>query len=151
VKVAALLDGQPAARKRWRVDEKPYWNLERARIGDSREVPVELIVNGYPVARTNIVADGSLKDVSFDLRLERSSWVAMRILASSHTNPIWVSVGGKPFSPSRRSVEWCLKGVDKCWSQKKRVIKADEMDDAQKAYDHAREAYRALLAKSETD
>jgi hypothetical protein len=151
VKVAALLDEQVAVKKRWRVDEKPYWNLERARIGNSREVPVELIVNGYPVARTNIVADGTLRDLSFDLRLERSSWVAMRVLASSHTNPIWVMVGGKPFSPSRRSVEWCLKGVEKCWSQKKRVIKADEMEDAQKAYEHAREAYRALLAKSETD
>src|SRR5438094_528224 len=29
--------------------EKPYWHIERARIGTSREVPVELIVNGEPV------------------------------------------------------------------------------------------------------
>jgi len=150
-KVAALLDEKPAATKHWQVNQKPYWHVERARIGDTREVTVELIVNGYPVARTNIVADGVMRDVSFDLKIERSSWVAMRILASSHTNPIWVMVGGKPLTPSRRSVEWCLKGVDKCWSQKKRVIKADEMQDAEKAYEHARETYRAMLAKAEVD
>ncbi len=150
-KVAALLDEKPAGTKHWQVNQKPYWHVERARIGDTREVPVELIVNGYPVARTNIVADGVMREVGFDVKIERSSWVAMRILASSHTNPIWVMVGGKPLTPSRRSVEWCLKGVDKCWSQKKRMIKADEMQDAEKAYEHARETYRAMLAKAEVD
>jgi hypothetical protein len=29
-------------------DEKPYWDLERARIGDTRQVPVELVVNVHP-------------------------------------------------------------------------------------------------------
>ncbi len=31
--------------------KKPYWDIERARIGESREVPVEVVVNGFPVAR----------------------------------------------------------------------------------------------------
>ncbi len=89
------------------------------------------------------------RDIAFDLKLERSSWVALRILASSHTNPIWVLVGDEPFRPRRRSVEWCLKGVDKCWSQKKRFIGDTEMKDAEQAYDHAREVYKNLLAKAE--
>jgi hypothetical protein len=151
VKVAALLDEQYPGPKHWFPNQKPYWHLERARIGETREVPVELIVNGYPVTKKNIVADGTMQDLSFDVKIERSSWVAARILASSHTNPIWVMVGGKPYSPSRRSLEWCLKGVDRCWSQKKKVIKANEMEDAEKAYDHARETYKALLAKAEFD
>jgi len=75
--------------------------------------------------------------------------VTLRILPSSHTNPIWVQVGGKPLAPSRRSVEWCLKGVDRCWSQKEKFIKAAEMDDAKQAYEHARETYRKLLARAE--
>jgi hypothetical protein len=149
-KVAALLDEKPM-NKHWQPNQKPYWHIERARIGDTREVPVELIVNGYPVEKRNIVADGSMTEVSFDTKIERSSWVAMRILASSHTNPIWVMVGGKPLVPSHRSVEWCLKGVDKCWSQKKRTIKAAEMEDAEKAYEHARETYRAMLAKANVE
>ena len=41
------------------LDEKPYWDLERARIGDTRKVPVEVIVNGQPVAKTEITADGN--------------------------------------------------------------------------------------------
>jgi len=149
VKIAALLDETYPGPKRWRPNQQPYWHLERARIGETREVPVELIVNGYPVAKTNILADGTMRDVRLDAKIERSSWVAVRILASSHTNPIWVMVGGKPLSPSRRSAEWCLKGVEKCWSQKKRMIKENEMKDAEEAYQHAREVYQAMIAKAE--
>ena len=117
----------------------------------SREVPLEVIVNGATVAKTNILADGKRRDVASDVKIERSSWVALRILPSSHSHPMWVLVGNKPFSPSRKSTEWCLKGVDQCWSQKERFIKAEEMDNAKKAYDHAREVYRELLKKSEVD
>src|SRR5262249_47799857 len=125
--------------------------IERARIGDTREVPVEVVVNGYPVAKRNILADGKLQDISFDVKLERSSWVAMRILPSSHTNPIWVRVGNQAMSPSRRSADWGLKGVDQCWSQKKRFIKANEMADAEAAYDHARKAYQKLLKQAQVE
>jgi len=62
-----------------------------------------------------------------------------------------VLVGGKSLSPSRRSVEWCLKGVDQCWSQKKRFIKADEAEDARQAYEHARVVYRELLSKADRE
>jgi hypothetical protein len=152
VKAAALLDEKPKTEIRNRpYTEKPYWDIERARIGDTREVPVEVIVNGYPVATKNIVADGSLRDLAFEVPVSRSSWVAVRILASSHTNPIFVIVEGKPIRASRRSAEWCLKGVDQCWSQKESLIKADELGDAKAAYEHARQTFRRLLAESEID
>ena len=102
-------------------------------------------MNGYPVARKTIVADGRLQEVSFDVKLERSSWVALRILPSSHTNPIWVLVDDQPVRASRRSIEWCLKGVDQCWSQKQTLIAANEMADAKAAYEHARQVYKKLL------
>jgi hypothetical protein len=57
-------------------------------------VPVELIVNGQAVSGKTLLADGETRDISFDVPIEKSSWVAMRILASSHTNPIFVVVGG---------------------------------------------------------
>jgi hypothetical protein len=41
--------------------------------------------------------------------------------------------------------------VDQCWSQKKRFIKAAEMDDALQAYAHAREAYQKILSESDVD
>ncbi len=149
VRVAARLNVEPAPEiKRRPVSAKPYWDIERARIDESREVPVELIVNGYPVATKSIVADGRLQDVTFDADITHSSWVAVRILPSSHTNPVWVVVGDKPVRASRRSAEWCLASVDRCWSQKERFIKPAELDDAKAAYAHARDTYRRLLSES---
>jgi hypothetical protein len=151
-KAAAWLNEQPNPELRHRrYSEKPYWDIERARIEGTREVPVEVIVNGYLVATTRLVADGHIQDMAFDVTLDRSSWVALRILPSSHTNPIFVLVGDKPIRASRRSAEWCLKGVDQCWSQKQRFIKADELEQAKGDYDHARGMYRQLLAESEVD
>jgi len=155
VRAAALLEATPTARAeaihKKPLDEKPYWNLERARIGDGRKVPVELIVNGFPVARQEIEADGSLHDLEFDAPIERSSWAAVRILPSSHSNPVFVVVDDKPIRASRRSAEWCLKAVDQCWSQKERGYRDTERDAAREAYDVARAAYRKILEESADD
>jgi hypothetical protein len=146
VKVAALLDEKPTSAR----GSLP-WSIEQARIPGTREVPVELIVNGQPVARTNLVADGEMRDVTLEANVERSSWVAVRILPSSHSNPVFVLVDGKPIRASRRSAEWCLKGVDQCWSQKERTYKPAEMADAKAAYAHARATYTQRLAECEVD
>jgi hypothetical protein len=152
LRVAARLNETPDPSMKGRpYDQKPYWDIERARVGETRRVPVEIIVNGYPVARREIVADGQPQDLQFDVKIERSSWVAARVLPSSHTNPIFVVVGDKPVRASRRSAEWCLKAVDQCWSQKKQFIKADEMDDAKAAYAHARETYQKLAEECAAD
>lgn len=149
-KVAARLDVTPNEAIRARaVSEQPYWNLERSRIGETREVPVEVVVNGQPVARKNIVADGTtMYDLSFDISVKQSSWIALRILPSSHTNPIFVTVKNQPVRASRRSAEWCLKAVDQCWSQKAAKISAKERGEAEKAYEHARQVYRRILTES---
>jgi hypothetical protein len=144
--VAARLNEEPnVALQKSSPDTKPYWDIERARVGATREVPLEVIVNGVPVAKRMIVADGRVQPVSFDVDIKQSSWVALRILPSSHTNPIFVVIGDKPIRASRRSVEWCLKGVDQCWSQKERFIAPKEMEDAKQAFAHAREVYQARL------
>lgn len=130
------------------IDQTPYWHLERARIGTTREVTVELVVNGKPIARKNIVADGSIQDVAFDVPVERGSWLAVSILlGSSHTNPIFVLVDGKPIRASRQSAQWCLAAVDQCWTQKAPKISKAELANAQAAYDHAREVYTKLVAE----
>jgi len=150
VSVAAYLDPLPDQSIRGkRYDEKPYWDVERARIGDTREVPVELVVNGQPVARKNVLADGQVRDVAFDVAIEKSSWVAVRILPSAHTNPIFVLVGGKPVRASRRSAEWCLAAVSQCWTQKAPRISVAELGAARQAYDRAREVYKRLLNETE--
>ena len=131
------------------LDKEPYWHVERARIGSSREVPVELVVNGKSVARKAVVADGSVQDVAFDVPITRSSWVAVRVLGSSHTNPLFVLVDGKPIRASRESAKWCLAGVNQCWTQKAPKISKAELAAAQAAYEHAREVYRKLIEESQ--
>ena len=154
-KVAARLDptASPEAKaiRARSLAEKPYWELERARIGDSRTVPVEVVVNGKAVARMPIEADGTLQDVRFRVEIERSSWVALRIYPSSHTNPIFVTVDNRPVRASKASADWCLKAVDRCWSRKSPAIRPAEREEARAAYDVARAAYRKILEESAED
>jgi hypothetical protein len=151
-RVAARLNEQadPSIKNR-RVDQQPYWHLERARIENTREVPVELIVNGKAVAKQNVVADGTLREISFEREIPESSWIALRILPSSHTNPVFVVVGGKPIRPSKKSADWCRRAVEQCWSQKVGTYAEAEMADARAAYDHARAVYDVILAESKED
>jgi hypothetical protein len=131
--------------------EKPYWDLRRARIGKSREVPIEIVVNGRAVARRHVVADGTVQNVELEAPVGRSSWIAARILPSSHTNPIFVIVGGKPVRASARSAQWCLDAVGQCWSQKRVRTTPADLEAARSGYEHARQVYRRLLAESQTE
>ena len=127
-----------------RLDEKPYWHLERCRLGNSRNVPVEIIVNGEVVATKNLVADGHVEPMSFPIEITQSSWVAVRILPSVHTNPVFVQVGDKPIRASRRSAEWCQKAVTVCWEAKQNNIRAEEREAAKLAYDQAEAIYAKI-------
>ena len=134
-------------------DQKPYWDIERSRIGKSRKVPVEVVVNGYPVksATKEMVADGTLQDLEFEVPIDRSSWIALRILPSAHTNPIFVLVDDKPIHASRRSADWCIKSIDQCWKQKVKLIRDSEKETAKRAYDEARAIYERILVASEVE
>jgi hypothetical protein len=160
-KVAALLEPKPTdATERIRkapLNAKPYWDIERCRIGETRKVPVEVVVNGVAVDKKEIVADGTEQEVTFAVPIKTSSWVCLRILPSSHTNPVFVLVGDKPIRASKKSAEWCLKCVDACWQQKapenkkNQGIREDERPAAKAAFDKAREAYKKILEESAAD
>jgi hypothetical protein len=152
-KAAGLLDHEPgkddiATRE---LDEQPYWHIERARVKGTRQVPVELIVNGDVVDKKLIEADGSVHDLEFEYTPERSSWIAIRVFPAAHTNPIFVELDGKPIRASKRSAQWCLEAVDRCWESKMPAIRDSERDAARAAYDHARAAYRRILGESHDD
>jgi hypothetical protein len=152
VSAAALLEEKPRDDIRNKpLDQKPYWHVERARVGTSNKVPVELIVNGKAVAKTEIAADGEVNDLKFDYTPERSSWVALRIFPSSHTNPVFVEVDNKPIRASQKSAQWCLDAVDVCWNAKVNGIRASERDAAKAAYDVARKEYKKILEESAKD
>ncbi len=120
-----------------------YWNVETARVDSSRKVRVELIVNGYPVDTTEIMADGKINKVKFQHTVDRSSWVALRVYTSSHTNPIFIELDGQPIK-EKRSAEWCIQALDQCWKQKEPNIRAAEKAAAKEAYEKARSIYQAM-------
>jgi len=95
--------------------------LEGRRKQQSSDYKVSAFLQPF-AARKNVVADGEVSEVSFEVPIERSSWVVMRVLGSSHINSVWVVVDGKEVRTSKRSAQWCLDSVDQCWSQKERFI-----------------------------
>ncbi len=127
--------------------DRPYWHLERARQAGTRKVPVELIVNGMVAGVVQMDADGKVQDLKFETAIERSSWIALRILPSSHTNPIYALVQGAPLRASRKSAEWCRKAVDVCWASKSPRIRKREIDKAAVAWDHARVTYDRIISE----
>ena len=152
VRVAAWLTPEPQQDIRRRsLTEKPYWHVERARIGNSRQIPVELVVNGHAVETKTVTADGSVNDVRFEFAPKQSSWVAIRVFGAAHTNPIFVEVDGQPIRASKRSAKWCLDAVDVCWKQKSPRIRDSEKAAAAEAYEKAREVYRKILAEAHDD
>jgi len=127
--------------------DKPYWHLERARLGATRKVMVELVVNGRAVEARPVEADGVQRQIVFDHTPERSAWIALRIMHGAHSNPIWIEVGGKPLRVAR-SIDWCRKAVDQCWSQKKLRIRPAELAAEAARYDAARAIYEQRRAEA---
>ena len=156
VRVAALLGLEPNLK----VEKSPYgggvvqdlegrpsavlWDIERARVGNTRKVQVELVVNDRVAQSKLIMADGSLQDVSFDVPVTQSSWMAFRILPAAHTNPIFIVVNERQICTSSASAQWALDAVRQCWSQKERQISLDERPTARSAYDRAEQVYEQL-------
>lgn len=152
VQAAALLADEPREDIRSRpLDHQPYWHVERARIGDSNLVPVELIVNGEAVAMQKLEADGQVRELEFEFTPTQSSWIALRVFPSCHTNPVFVEVAGKPIRASKRSAQWCLDAVDVCWKEKSPRIRESDLPAAEAAYESSRKAYRKILAESQTE
>lgn len=123
------------------------WHLENARIGRSRQIAVELVINGLVVEKCAMLADGVPQVVMFRAKVTRSSWIALRILPSAHTHPVFVGVDNRPIRASRRSAEWCRACVDKLWEVKSPFIRESEREAAAAAFDHARQVYDQITAE----
>lgn len=125
------------------------WHLENARIAATREVPVDLVVNGVAVETARLLADGKPRPIKFKTPITRSSWIALRIFPSSHTHPVFVTVGNKPIRASRRSAQWCRACVDKVWEVKSTFMRESERPSAAEAFDHARKTYDQIISECE--
>jgi len=121
------------------------WYLENARISDTRTVNVELVVNGQVEDARPVLADGKPRAVQFVASIAQSSWIALRILSSSHTHPIFVQVARRPIRASKRSAQWNRACVDKIWEVKSPFIRDIERAAAAEAFDHARATYEQII------
>jgi hypothetical protein len=120
-----------------------YYNPEKSRIGKSRNMKVELVVNGIVEDSSFLRADGKINNIRFKHKINKSSWVALRVPWSAHSNPIFVLVDDKPIC-ERRSAEWCMKAVEQCWKMKEPNIRDSEKSAAKAAYDAALKIYSDL-------
>jgi len=122
-----------------------------APVGPTRKV--ELIVNGKVAATKDVPADDRVHDISFEVPIERSSWVALRQFPQLHTNAVPVLVGGKPIRASRASAKWCVGVIEKLWDVRgkpgpgPRISEAERLE-AEKAFRKAIEMYRKIAAEA---
>jgi hypothetical protein len=109
---------------------------------------VELIVNGKAAAFRDVPADDKVHDLTFDVDVERSSWVALRHFPQMHTNPVNVLVAGKPIRASRASALWCIGTIEQLWRVRGQGIAAEEREEAHKTFLQAIEVYRKIVAEA---
>jgi hypothetical protein len=137
---------------------RPRWNGDTVNLhgprpeDDARQAGgkrrVELIVNGAVAAQREVPADGAVHELSFTLRVERSSWVTLRHFPQLHTNPVDVLVGGQPIRASRKSAEWCAACVEQLWRSRGKAIAEKERAEAHQAFQKAIERYRKIAAEA---
>ncbi len=134
---------------------------------------VELIVNGRVAASKEVPADDREHDLSFNIPIERSSWVALRQFPQMHTNPVNVLIDGAPIRASRKSALWCIGTIEQLWRERgdpsripltpvdarlapkgpdqktprRPAIDAPELEEAQRTFRMAIERYRKLAVE----
>ena len=105
---------------------------------------VEIVVNGRAVASRKVPANGQISNLKFQIPIEHSSWVALRHFPQLHTNPVNVFVADQPIRASHESARWCEEVIDLLWKNRERVIAEPERAEAQRTFERAKAAYRAI-------
>ncbi|AMV22927.1 EF hand [Gemmata sp. SH-PL17] len=121
----------------------------QAPTGPSRTL--ELVVNGKVVQSKEIAADDKVHDVSFDVNISSSSWVAIRHFPQMHTNPVNVIVAGKPIRASKASAKWCVGVIEQLWRVRGPGIKDTERAEAEKTFKKALDMYKKIADESADD
>jgi hypothetical protein len=127
--------------------EMPLGTAVGGPLPTSRTRKVEVVVNGRAVASKEVPADDKLHDLTFDIPIRESSWVALRHFPQMHTNPVNVLVGDKPIRASRKSAQWCIDMIEQLWRVRGPGLAAAERPEAEQTFNKALEIYRRILAE----
>jgi len=109
---------------------------------------IEIVVNGMTVATKEVPADSRVYDLTFEIPIDQSSWVALRQFPQLHTNPVNVLVAGQPIRASRDSAVWCIETIEQLWRARGKQIKESERADARRAFDEAIEKFRQIVQEA---
>jgi hypothetical protein len=82
------------------------------------------------------------------VKIDQSSWVALRHFPQLHTNAVPVIVGGKPIRASRASAKWCVGVIEKLWDVRAKNISDAERPEAEKTFKQALDMYRKIAAEA---
>lgn len=105
-------------------------------------------MNGKVVATKEVPADGKEHDLTFDVDVTRSSWVALRHFPTMHTNPVTVLVGDRPIRASRASAKWCVGTIERLWAVRGAGIAAAERGEAEKTFREAISRYERIAEEA---
>ncbi len=123
-------------------------HLERSRdfeIKGSRLV--ELVVNGKVLQSKKVPADGREYELKWTVKIDRSSWIALRHFPQMHTNPVNVIIGGKPVRASRSSALWCAESIRNLIENRMRFISDAEKTEALKTFNKAIATYEKIAGE----
>jgi hypothetical protein len=109
---------------------------------------VSLIQNGHEVASQQVPADDREHDLTFEVPVETSSWLALRQFPQMHTNPVNVIVGGKPIRASKKSAQWCIGVIEQLWRVRGSGIAKEERTEAKETFQKALQIYRKIEAEA---
>lgn len=115
---------------------------------DPRSRRVELVVNGQAVASKSVPADDQPHALEFSVRIDRSSWIAVRHFPQMHTNPVNVLIGNQPIRASRKSALWCIAAIEQLWWVRNEKIAVPERDEARKTFWSAIDRYREIARQA---
>ena len=131
--------------------------------GLMRRGTLEIVSNGQVVFARDAEKAGRWGTVAAEIPLERSAWVAARVMyaeggedvssewgngrhyyCAAHTGPVYVRVGGKPIRVDRRDSAWLIQWIDAAWASAKALISPSELDAAFAAFEEAKQRYAAI-------
>ena len=109
---------------------------------------VELIVNGKVAAKKEVQADDKEHDLSFDVAIDKSAWVALRHFPQLHTNPVEVIVDEQPIRASRKSALWAIGTIEQLWRVRGKGILDAERPEAERVFQWAIQRYQKIAEES---
>src|SRR5439155_13059745 len=119
---------------------------ESRRHGGQRRV--EVVLNGRVAAFQEVPADDQPHDLTFSVKIDRSSWLALRQFPQMHTNPVSVLVAGQPIRASRKSAQWCIGCIEQLWRVRGKTISPAEREEAHRTFQGAIKVYRRIAAQA---